>query len=246
MWADLLALAGFSRFPGIVCSGETNGVLEPYPMDYLCSVFRCDDSNARDALKLFEQQGRIAINETGVIQIVNWEKYQSEYQQKRQRRRYGEPARSDSGANVRTKSVKTPTEEVEVEGDLEGEKKHLTAHTPRLVTAIDFNTFWKAWHLERKVGKKQAFKAWRTMTIQDQEAAIAGIWKVANRDPQFIPHPSTYLNARRWEDESPNREIGFTEASVGRGPQAGFGSCKSCGERFTTHSQACNHECEAK
>jgi hypothetical protein len=118
IWADLLALAGRSRFPGIVCSGETNGTLEPFPMDYLCSVFRCSLKDAKAAFELYKAQGRISIDKTGVIQIVNWDKYQSEYQQKRQRTAY-KAAKSIS--NVRKKSA------VEVEGDKEGEKS-----SPRL------------------------------------------------------------------------------------------------------------------
>jgi len=104
IWADLLALAGTSRFPGVVCSGETNGQLEPYPMDYLCSVFRCEDHDVRDALHLFETQARIAIDERGVIRITNWDKYQSEYQQKRQRTRYEKSTVSPT--NVRPKKEK--------------------------------------------------------------------------------------------------------------------------------------------
>src|SRR5208282_4136563 len=79
------------------------------PMDYLCSVFRCDDSVARDTLHLFEQQGRITVDELGVIRITNWDKYQSEYQQKRQRTRYGKSAQTPK--NVRHESAQ------EVEGD---------------------------------------------------------------------------------------------------------------------------------
>lgn len=115
IWADLLALAGRSRFPGIVCSGETNGELSPFPMDYLCSVFRCSEADVSEAFRLFVEQGRIVINKIGVIQIVNWEKYQSEYQQKRQRTEYRNSPKSLS--NVRTKSS------VEVEGEVEVEEE---------------------------------------------------------------------------------------------------------------------------
>lgn len=115
MWADLLALAGYSRFPGIVCSGETNGQLEPYPMDYLCTTFRCKERDVREAFQLFETQGRIRIDPNLVIHIVNWEKYQSEYQQKRQRTRYRNAA--ESQPKLHSKSV------VEVEGEVDVDAK---------------------------------------------------------------------------------------------------------------------------
>lgn len=158
MWADLLALAGNSRFPGIICSGETNGILDPFPMDYLCSVFRCAEADVLAAFDLFKKQSRIVINEAGVIQIVNWDKYQSEYQLKRQRRTYNEPRRSDGQANVHRKSRKTPPEEVEGEEEVEEEVE--AAETVAAFAAIScepfgskpFKTCWTAEYRRYKGG----------------------------------------------------------------------------------------------
>lgn len=72
-----------------------------------------------------------------------------------------------------------------------------------------FVQFWT--HYPRKVGKGEAFAAWKRMSRADKEAAIdraewfAGCWKA--NDPngdraQFIPHPGTWLRQRRWEDAS--------------------------------------------
>lgn len=63
----------------------------------------------------------------------------------------------------------------------------------------------------KKVAKQSAVKAWRKAGIADSQALIDtiladvrrridGEWK--GREMQYIPHPSTYINQRRWEDET--------------------------------------------
>ncbi len=61
----------------------------------------------------------------------------------------------------------------------------------------------------RKVSKQAALKAWRALKPNDAlvETIIADVkrrleteWR--GKDMQYIPHPSTYLNQRRWEDET--------------------------------------------
>lgn len=68
---------------------------------------------------------------------------------------------------------------------------------------MSFESFWLAY--PRKVGRMKAEKIWRKLTWQEQEQAYQGItlWKQSEdwRDPLFIPHASTFLNQRRWEEE---------------------------------------------
>lgn len=64
-----------------------------------------------------------------------------------------------------------------------------------------FLAFWSAY--PRRVGRGAArtayIKAMRKTTLEDILQALARKrWPV---DPQFIPHPSTYLNQERWLDE---------------------------------------------
>lgn len=64
--------------------------------------------------------------------------------------------------------------------------------------------FWEAY--PRKVGKQSALKAWRKAAKTTTPAnLLAGAIRFA-KDPnlpekQFIPHPATWLNAGRWDDE---------------------------------------------
>lgn len=63
------------------------------------------------------------------------------------------------------------------------------------------------WHLyPRKVGKPTARKAWQKATSRASAAEIeAGLRDylpvAATKEPQYIPHPSTWLNRDGWNDE---------------------------------------------
>ena len=65
----------------------------------------------------------------------------------------------------------------------------------------NFPEFWKIY--PRKTGKGAAEKAWRRATkIADAETILGAVRGHRFSDePEFIPHPSTWLNQRRWEDE---------------------------------------------
>jgi hypothetical protein len=74
--------------------------------------------------------------------------------------------------------------------------------------ALDgFAEFWQAY--PRKVAKPQAERAWKKLRAgaATVKAVMAGL-ELAKRSEQwqrdngqYIPHPATWLNARRWEDE---------------------------------------------
>lgn len=71
-------------------------------------------------------------------------------------------------------------------------------------TLEGFDEFWQTY--PRKVGKPDASKAWMRV-VPDRAAIIQGLdaWKKSSEwlkdGGRFIPHPSTFLNQRRWEDK---------------------------------------------
>jgi len=71
----------------------------------------------------------------------------------------------------------------------------------------DFDTFWRCY--PNKQGKSEARKRWARMTPAERcEAADTlgmwvEFWKLAGTEQRFIPHGSTWLNQRRWEDDLP-------------------------------------------
>jgi hypothetical protein len=69
-----------------------------------------------------------------------------------------------------------------------------------------FGRFWKIY--PRKVGKLQAEKAFRrALKLAPAEELIAAAerdaagWAATGKDPRYIPHPTTWLNGGRWNDE---------------------------------------------
>jgi len=88
IWYDLLLMAGDSRQEGVIQAAP--GLA--YPVDYIASTLRTPEKVLRETITLLEQTGRITIDK-GIITIVNWHKYQSEYtRQKPSRDKKSEPA----------------------------------------------------------------------------------------------------------------------------------------------------------
>jgi len=67
----------------------------------------------------------------------------------------------------------------------------------------DFLTFWAAY--PRKIGKQAAFKAWQKNNLPSLDNILQSIGRQKQsdqwKDERFIPHPATWLNQGRWEDE---------------------------------------------
>lgn len=194
IWADLLALAGASRHPGFIVAGETNGKLDPYPMDYLCGLFRCDEEFLKKTLKLFERQERITNNQ-GVIGIVNWSKYQSEYHQKRERKSVRD---SESVSQMSEQKSATVEREVEVDIEVDGEEDERV----KLARAL-FEKFWIDY--PKKLDKDEAFREWLNLSPIDWDKAAESIqlWAKSEEwsEPKFVPAPVTFIKKRRWESK---------------------------------------------
>lgn len=70
-----------------------------------------------------------------------------------------------------------------------------------------FDSFWKEY--PNRVAKQDAVKAWKKLKVDPEllEKIMTGLsrWKASDewsRDGgRYIPHPATWLNGRRWEDE---------------------------------------------
>lgn len=66
-----------------------------------------------------------------------------------------------------------------------------------------FVEFWKRYPRKKNVSKKDAFRFYEKLTEEEKarvnEAAKAFSVEMKGKDEQYIPHPSTYINGRRWE-----------------------------------------------
>jgi len=70
-----------------------------------------------------------------------------------------------------------------------------------------FLLFWAAY--PRKEDKKNSERKFASLSDKEKLEAYEGIkrfasyWKSSGTDIRYIPHPSTFINGRRWEDEIP-------------------------------------------
>lgn len=147
------------------------------------------EKQIRTCLTALKTAGNVAIktaSKYSVITIVNWHTYQ--YGECEIGQQSGQEGASNGPATGHRQEVK----------DL---KKPLSAPS--------FDAFWNAY--PRKIGKAQALKAWQKIAPDDsllQQILNALGWQ--SESPAwtkdggaFVPHASTWLNGRRWEDERP-------------------------------------------
>lgn len=95
-----------------------------------------------------------------------------------------------------------------------------TPQKPQNAPLSDFDTFWAV--VPRRVGKKAAERAWRAVERrgESQDAidgmrAYAAAFAQSDTELKYVPHPSTWLNRRGWEDDIatvfPSRKPQMTE-----------------------------------
>ena len=118
-WTDLLAMAGRSRFPGVICAGKINDEFVGYPINKFQALMS-EPLDVESTFELFKRTGKVTFRITSesptklyMLELTNWDKYQSEYQRQKKYRR---PKLQRSAEQGDTSSNKT---EVEVERERE-------------------------------------------------------------------------------------------------------------------------------
>ena len=71
----------------------------------------------------------------------------------------------------------------------------------------EFETFWDKY--PNKTGKGKAFDSWKKLKPSINLVISSLNWQIKSKewlkdDGQYIPHPTTYLNQKRWEDSPKN------------------------------------------
>lgn len=75
-----------------------------------------------------------------------------------------------------------------------------------------FDVFWKKY--PRKVAKPNALKAWNRLKPSDEllQKMLSAIntQGLNDKEIQFVPHPATWLNGHRWEDDVSSKQDQIT------------------------------------
>lgn len=140
--------------------------------------------NVRTAVEKFEKLNFLAnqsTNKNRLITIVNWDVYQAKEEQTASKTASDRQADGKQAAtNKNIKNIKN-------------------------INIGHFDAFWKAY--PKKVAKSTANKVFDKLKVDDEllNKILFALEKQKQsrqwQDKQFIPHATTWLNQRRWEDE---------------------------------------------
>jgi len=146
-----------------------------------------------EMLKSEQQIEQRAGTKSSILTVLNWQSYQQPEQQIEQQ--------ASSRRAASEQQLNTIQEEGETE---EAKKENKSTPAPH---ATEFAEFWDAY--PKKVDRASAERAFskladpaallpimlKTLEVQKQSSQ----WK--NEHGRFIPHPATWLNGHRWEDD---------------------------------------------
>jgi hypothetical protein len=127
--------------------------------------------------------------------------------------------RKPTGNRAGNRPVTAP-ETDHIEEQVEDQVEDQDPPTPRKRGLADADETFEAWwtlYPKKAVGKGEARKRWRRMTLADRDAAVDGIlrhvahWSRVGTASKFIPAGSVWLNQRRWEDDEPRMSQGPAE-----------------------------------
>jgi len=167
--------------------------------------FRISTKKLNYNLAFLEKHGKVTLENDGEMLTISCEKllkFRDEYSGRRNKN-INSDIGTESGQN---------RDNVHQEGELdrEGDKKDNTPYTPQrgvVSYSEPFLSFWAIY--PKRIGKGAAWKAWGKIpgingNLEKILLAINSQIKSSewiNEDGKFIPHPATWLNQRRWEDE---------------------------------------------
>lgn len=172
-------------FIGLWTLADRRGILEDRPLRIKGEVFPYRDGIDADGLLSWLDQHdfiqRYEVDGKACIQINNFEKHQN-------------PHKNEE-----------PSELPDADGNYSGPQKGAKGMTAECAEA--FETFWKLY--PRKTAKDNARKAFAKINPSAELLAeiMASLGKHATcqawlkDDGQYIPHASTWLNQKRWNDE---------------------------------------------
>lgn len=199
-------------FAGLWCLADRAGRLEDRPKRIRAEVLPYEDGSVDDMLDELQSAGFILRYQVGgqrFIQVMNFDKHQNPHCKEQESTI---PAPSKHGActvRVHDSHITCPADSFNLIPETGFLNPSIPAIPPSAGESADngFEDFWKLY--PRKLAKSAAVKAWKKLnpTGDLKKAMIEAIqgqmlsadWQKDNG--QFIPHPATWLNGRRWEDE---------------------------------------------
>ena len=207
---DLARLEPLDRlaFIGLWTAADKDGRLEDRPTRLSVQILPYDrgDFDARLS-RLADARFVLRYKDLGgrpLIQIRTWERHQ--------RPHHTESAsefEAPSGDDLRSLTVSSPLEHGEGTGSERWgkERKGKERKGKNILTSLgEFARFWDGY--PRRTAKGAAESAWSRLGDGDREKVLEALPRFAEEwagrpkgDLRFCPHPATWINQRRWEDD---------------------------------------------
>lgn len=199
-------------FAGLWCLADRAGRLEDRPKRIRAEVQPYDDGSVDDMLAELQAAGfvlRYQVDGQRFIQVVNFEKHQNPHCHEQASTIPAPGKHSACTVQLQDSHMARPADSLNLIPDTGFLIPDNPAGSPSASKSADdgFSNFWKLY--PKKVAKPKALKAWKKLqpTSALQDAMIMALrsqmssaeWQ--KDGGQFIPHPATWLNAHRWEDE---------------------------------------------
>lgn len=195
LWIGFLLLAGDSSIPGIIFRRKNaNGIPLGYSNVTLAETLDVDIDVYDEGIRRMIEKKKISINESGVIIILNWQKYQSEYERQKKYRK-GDKKKCNQSYEV----------DRDKEGDKEGDKEKVKDES---LFEQKFDEFWKAY--PKKVAKDYAKKKFMILARKGELANVAKAFsgymdylkyqRLEKNFEQEVMNPATFLMENRWKD----------------------------------------------
>jgi hypothetical protein len=198
----------FKAWVNILCLASRNEGILPSMHD-IAFALRLPDHQADTIIMALIEAGLLEDNQGDLIPH-NWHKRQFLDRTNAQRqRRYRERLKVETSRNAVTNdhdNVTITSQDTDTDTDtdssLRSESKSKIKLKKNSEGDADFAAFWIAY--PRKTAKEAGRKAWVAATKRATAGEImAGLSRYSfSTDPQFIPHPATWLNQHRWADET--------------------------------------------
>lgn len=215
-------------FPGLWMLADRKGRLEDRPVKIKAMILPFDSQNTDRLLTELHNRGfiyRYIVGRAKYIQILNFHKHQNPHCKEPESTipdpplecfdHYEAPDEYQNGTMqeqcLHSSGPADPGFRIPDPPSLIPDPPSPLPDSPTPVAPDEdgFAAFWSAW--PKKVARAAAVRAWKKLNpgLDLQHTILTDVATRSQSDQwqkesgQFIPHPSTYLAGRRWEDELP-------------------------------------------
>jgi hypothetical protein len=228
-WQALVTFQQFlilaDKFGVVDMTAEAIARITTVPIDVInigISALEQEDSGSRNSNLNGRRIARLRDHTTWGWQIVNYEafaKIRSAEERREYQREYKREYREKDRQSTSVNKSKQRSENVTMSTPHTHTHTHKTLLPDKSGDVPGFVEFWASY--PRKESKAKAMAAWRKLRPDESlRSAISAGLATAKASEQwqkdggkFIPHPTTWINGRRWEDIIPTKqELGYDPA----------------------------------